>query len=73
MRFDEQEDDDGEGHAEDGDGEANVGDGLQLMSMNPILSYKLRMNIENQSKIGQVVTGTLGMGIIVTQSDTSIP
>ena len=69
---DEGEHEDGEDHAEDGDGEAHVCDVLELVGMNTIFSDELGVNIEDESKVCEMVTGALGVSVIVTESDTSI-
>ena len=70
---DEVEHEDGEDHAEDGDGEADIGDVLELVGMNTIFCDELGVNIEDEGKVCEMVTGTLGVSVIVTQSHTSIP
>ena len=69
---DEGEHEDGEDHAEDGDGEANVGDVLQLVGVNTIFCDKLGMDIEDESKVCEMVTGALGVSVVVAESDTTI-
>ena len=52
LRFSLQDEDyNGEDHAEDGDGEPHIGYILQLGGMNSNITNKLLMNIENKSKV----------------------
>ena len=71
VSLEEHEHDDGEHHAEYGDSEANVGDVLELVSVHTLLGDELGVNIEYQGEVGEVITGALGVGVIVTQGHTA--
>ena len=72
VACDEGEHEDGEDHAEDRDGEAHIGDILQLVGMNTVFCNELRVDIEDEGKVSEMITGTFCVSVVMAEGDTTI-